>query len=67
MNARMKLRSVPRRTSPRRVARRGMASIELLMALGPLFLAAWAFVDLGARVCAIMLSLQSHLVLWALL
>ena len=54
-----------RRRRPR--SRDGIASVEVLMALAPLFLTAWAFADLGAKACQAFLHLSSHLVLWPLL
>lgn len=46
---------------------RGMAVIELVLALGLLFTTAWAFLDLGAAACKAFLYFISHLVLWPLL
>lgn len=64
------------RTLPRNAARagrrplrvnRGMATVELLMALAPLFVVAWALAQLGRWGCEALLSLASYLMTWALL
>lgn len=46
--------------------RGGLAAVELMMALGLLFTAAWTFFQLGVATYEALLQLVSPLILWPL-